>query len=186
MYILLKDGRYTHDPKCAPRRRHHTARARQPCTHCTAGGRGIRPESQLATVGFKLRDATQAFAAIFVEQYKPAREEPDPTRVKNRLKSLVETYKSQLGDRRAVVLDAMVDLWDADVNLIQRQTHADEKARKPLTVNDGRRIVFLTMFLMIEFASLLDEIQPPPPATLEPAGQTARQRSSILWIRPSS
>jgi hypothetical protein len=131
---------------------------------------GHDPESQLATIGFKLRDATQAFAAALVEQYKPSREERDPTRVKNRLKSVVETYKSQLGDRRAAVLNAMVDLWDAGVDLIQRQTHANEKAGRSLTVNDGRRVVFLTMFLMIEFASLLDEIEPPPLATLESAG----------------
>jgi hypothetical protein len=123
-----------------------------------------QPETQLATMGFKCRDATQAFAAALVEKYPPERPEPDATRVKNRLRAVIETYTAQLGDRRAAVLDAMANLWDADADLIQRQTHANEKGGQPLTVNDGRRVVFLTMFLMVEFATIFDEIEPPPPA----------------------
>ncbi len=65
----------------------------------------------------------------------------------------------------------MLDLWDADVDLIQRQTHANERVGKPLNVNDGRRVVSLTMFLMVEFATILDDINDPlSPATLKPAG----------------
>jgi hypothetical protein len=121
---------------------------------------GENPESQLATIGFKCRDATQAFATGLVEKYPPTTPEADAARVKNRLKAVIETHKPQLGERRAASLDAMVALWDADVDLVQRQTHANEKGGQPLTVHDGRRVVFLTMFLMIECAAVLEEIEP--------------------------
>jgi hypothetical protein len=136
-----------------------------------AAGRllGDQPGAELAQIGFSCRDAVQAFAGELQERYPPATPEPDATKTKNRLKSVITTYKLRLGDRRSAVLDAMLELWHADVDLIQRQTHANERVGKPLGVNDGRRVVSLTMFLMIEFATILDEMDaPPPPATLEP------------------
>ncbi len=132
---------------------------------------GDQPESQLANIGFNCRDALQAFAGEFQERYPPDEPDPDPTHTKNRLRAVIQTYKPRIGERRAAMLDRVLDLWDADVDLIQRQTHANERPGKPLNVNDGRRVVSLTMFLMIEFATILDDMDdPPPPATLEPAG----------------
>ena len=129
---------------------------------------GEDPESQLGKIGFNLRDATQAFTSALVEEYPPGTPEPTVTQVTKRLKAVIDTYRPRLGKRRSKSLDAMVNLWDADVDLIQRQTHANEKD-KPLTINDGRRVVFLTMFLMVEFATILDDMdEGPPPATLEP------------------
>ena len=131
---------------------------------------GDQPESQLANIGFSCRDAVQGFAGELQERYPPALPDPDATHAKNRLRAVIATYKPRIGDRRATTLERMLDLWDADVDLIQRQTHANEREGKPLGVNDGRRVVALTMFLMIEFATILDEIdEPPPPARLEPA-----------------
>ena len=126
---------------------------------------GDEPEKQLATIGFKLRDATQAFATAMVDEHKPPGADSEVAAVKNRLKSVIDMYKSQLGKRRPALLDAMVKLWDADVALVQKQTHANEQDVS-LSVNDARRVVTLTMFLMIEFAAILDEVEPPP-ATLE-------------------
>lgn len=45
-------------------------------------------------------------------------------------------HKPQLEKRRPALLDALVKLWDADVALIQKQTHANEQDVS-LTVNDG-------------------------------------------------
>lgn len=129
-----------------------------------------RPESQLAQIGFNCRDAVQAFADELQAHYPPTEPDPQATHTKQRLRGIIETYKTRIGKRRTAVLDAMLRLWDADVDLIQRQTHANERAGNPLTVSDGRRVVSLTMFLMIEFAAILDEMDDgPPPATLEPA-----------------
>jgi len=130
---------------------------------------GDQPETELAQIGFNCRDAVQAFAGELQTRYPPAEPDPDATHTKNRLHAIIETYKDRIGKRRMAVLDAMLTLWDADVDLIQRQTHANERAGKPLTVNDGRRVVSLTMFLMIELATILDEVDDAsPPATLEP------------------
>lgn len=132
---------------------------------------GDQPESQLANIGFNCRDAVQDFAGELQERSPPDEPDPDPTHTKNRLRAVIETYKPRIGERRTAALERMLDLWDADVDLIQRQTHANERVGKPLNVNDGRRVVTLTMFLMIEFATILDDMDdPPPPATLEPAG----------------
>ncbi len=130
---------------------------------------GDRPETDLAQIGFGCRDAVQAFAGELQMRYLPNKPDPDATHTKNRLRAVIDTYKARIGERRAAVLDAMLTLWDADVDLIQRQTHANERTGNPLTVNDARRVVSLTMFLIFEFATILDEMDDgPPPATLEP------------------
>jgi hypothetical protein len=132
---------------------------------------GDQPESQLANIGFNCRDAVQDFAGELQERFPPDEPDPDPTHTKNRLRAVIETYKPRIGERRTTALERMLDLWDADVDLIQRQTHANERVDKPLNVSDGRRVVFLTMFLMIEFATILGDIDDPAsPAALEPAG----------------
>lgn len=132
---------------------------------------GEQPEAELAKIGFSCRDAVQAFAGELQDRYQPTEPDPEATHTKNRLHAVIETYKDRIGKRRTAVLDAMLTLWDADIDLIQRQTHANERLGKPLAVNDGRRVVSLTMFLMIEFATILDDMDDPaPPATLEPAG----------------
>ena len=128
---------------------------------------GDQPDSQLAQIGFNCRDAVQAFADELQARYPPTEPDPEVTHTKNRLRGVIETYKARIGERRTAVLDSMLTLWDADVDLIQRQTHANERAGNPLTVNDGRRVVSLTMFLMIEFATIFDEMDDgPSPATL--------------------
>jgi hypothetical protein len=118
---------------------------------------GDEPEMQLATIGFKLRDATQAFATALVGKHKPSGVDTEVAAVKSRLKSVTDMHRSQLGKRRPALLDALVNLWDADVALIQKQTHANEQ-EPSLTTNDARRVVTLTMFLMIEFATILEEL----------------------------
>jgi hypothetical protein len=127
-------------------------------------------ESQLANIGFNCRDAMQAFAGEIQDRYPADESDPDPTHTKNRLRAVIQTYKPRIGERRTTMLDRMLDLWDSGVDLVQRQTHANERPGKPLNVNDARRVVALTMFLIIEFAAILDDMDDPaPPATLKPA-----------------
>jgi hypothetical protein len=130
---------------------------------------GDDPQAQLATIGFKLRDSTQAFATALVNEHKPPDADLEIAAVKNRLRSVISMHKSQLGKRRPAVLEALVKLWDADVALIQRQTHANEQDVL-LNVNDARRVVSLTMFLIVEFAAIIDEL-PDPVAPLEGPGE---------------
>jgi hypothetical protein len=87
---------------------------------------------------FSYRDAVQAFAGALQERYPPETPEPDATKTKNRLKAVITTYKPYLGNRRSAVLDALVELWAADIALIQRQTHANERADKPLGAASNR------------------------------------------------
>lgn len=128
---------------------------------------GDQPETQLAQIGFNCRDAVQAFAGELQARYPPTEPDHEATHTKNRLRGVIEAYKARIGERRTAVLDAMLTLWNADVDLIQRQTHANERQANPLTINDGRRVVSLTMFLMIEFATIFDDMGDGPlPATL--------------------
>jgi hypothetical protein len=121
---------------------------------------GDSPETQLATIGFKLRDATQSFATALVNEHKPPGVETSVTAVSKRLKSVIDMHKAELGTRRPKVLEAMMKLWEADIDLIQRQTHGNERG-EGLMIGDGRRVVSLTMLLMVEFATILDEVEPP-------------------------
>ena len=119
---------------------------------------GDQPETKLAQIGFNCRDAVQAFAEELQARYPPAEGVIEVTHTKKRLRGIVEAYKGQIGERRTAVLDSMLALWNANVDLIQRQTHANERAGSELTINDGRRVVSLTMFLIIEFATIFDEM----------------------------
>src|SRR4051794_30719484 len=61
-------------------------------------------------------------------------------------------------------------LWEACNKLIQRQEHGGAKEGESVTWRDARRVVFLMMFLMLEFVETLEDARVaavPPPAHLE-------------------
>jgi hypothetical protein len=58
-------------------------------------------------------------------------------------------------------------LREAANRLIQRQEHGAQKEGEPVSWDDARRIVFLTMFLMTEFATILEALPGPRVAVLE-------------------
>jgi hypothetical protein len=57
---------------------------------------------------------------------------------------------SGLGDARLSFLEALHGFWASTIDLIQRQEHGAMKEGKPLTWEDGRRVVFSTLIAMYE------------------------------------
>jgi hypothetical protein len=119
-------------------------------------------EREWTTIGFKAREATQLFATALVAEHDPADVDPDVTRTKNRLRSVIGLYREKLGSSRGAMLDALLAHWDATVDVIQRQTHGQEKGNEPLTWLDAWRVVLHTAVLMHEIAATLEEMREPP------------------------
>lgn len=115
-----------------------------------------KPEDDFTTIGHKLREAVQQFATTLVEAHRPAAREEDPAKTKNRLRAVLEMHRHELGDRRAALLDALVEYQDAVNGVIQRLEHGDQKPNDPLTWEDARAAVFQTLSFMFEFDRALD------------------------------
>ncbi|MCW3032517.1 MAG: hypothetical protein JWM60_862 [Solirubrobacterales bacterium] len=129
---------------------------------------GDNVDAQLSTVGHKIREAAQAFATAAIERYDADDPPSDVKLVKKRLGAVIAHNRQFLSPKKRKVLEDLGDLWESTVDLIERQEHSAQKEGEPVTFEDGRRIVMLTMFLMIEFVTILDDTDDPPPATLEP------------------
>lgn len=88
--------------------------------------------------------------------------------VKLRLGSVIAQHRQRLDCKRRFVLETLGDLWSRSVDLIEHLEHAAQKEGEQVTWQDGRRIVYLTMFIMIEFVTIFEELPPPDVAHLEP------------------
>ncbi len=128
---------------------------------------GDDAEAQLSTVGHKIREAAQAFASTAVDRYGADDPPSDVKLVKKRLGAVIAHNRNSLSDAKRKVLEDLGDLWESTVDLIERQEHSAQKEGEPVTFEDGRRIVMLTMFLMIEFVTILDGLPGPKVAVLE-------------------
>jgi hypothetical protein len=118
--------------------------------------------------GHKMREAAQAFATAMIQKFGADDPPPDVKLVKRRLGAVIAHNRSMVGDKQRRLLESLGTLWETTVDLIERQEHAAQKEGEPVSWNDGRRIVTLTMFLMVEFVTILEDRKVPPPATLEP------------------
>jgi hypothetical protein len=123
--------------------------------------------AQLTTVGHKVREAMQAFATAMVNEHQPPDVDSDPAHARKRLGAVIAAVRPQLGDARRLALEALGDLWEATDALVQRQEHGAQKEREAVTWTDARRLVWLTMFLMVEFATTFEDLPDDPPAHLE-------------------
>lgn len=61
-------------------------------------------ERNLSTIGLKLREATQEFAAALVARYAPPDVDSNPQATKNRIRAVIELHRPSLGERRAALL----------------------------------------------------------------------------------
>ncbi len=128
--------------------------------------------AQLTTIGHKVREAAQEFATAMVAQFGADESRASTaSQVEIRLGSVIAKHRERLGADRRKVLEGLGSLWNASNKLIQRQEHGGQKEGEPVTWHDARRIVYLTMFLMIEFVTMFEGLPAPPVAVLEPAGR---------------
>jgi hypothetical protein len=124
--------------------------------------------SQLTTIGHKVREAAQAFATQLVEAHQPREVEPNVALVERRLGAVIAMHREELPESKRLTLEALGTLWEAANRLVQRQVHGAQKEGEPVSWDDARRIVYLTMFLMIEFATIFGELSASQVAVLEP------------------
>jgi hypothetical protein len=105
-------------------------------------------DNQLTTIGHLCREAMQAFATSLLKHRPVAGAPPDPTKTIARIKAVVAIVSSS-GSVTAVI-DALVVYWGAVSDLVQRQEHGGQKEGEPLHWEDARRLVFHTLFTMVE------------------------------------
>jgi hypothetical protein len=121
----------------------------------------VNAERHLTVIGHKARETTQQFATRLIELHRPVQFEADPTKVEKRVGAVIAMYRETLSESRRVALEALGSLWRANNGLIQRQEHAGTKEGEPVTRDDARRLVLLTLMLMVELDHALSA---PPPA----------------------
>lgn len=128
---------------------------------------GDDARSNLTTIGHRVREAAQLFATALVDAHGPPSVTADQAKVELRLGAVIAMYRPLLGEARRLALEALGNLWEANNKLIQRQEHGASKAGDRVSWDDARRIVFLTMFLMVEFAAAFEELPPASGAHIE-------------------
>ena len=60
-----------------------------------------------------------------------------------------------MSNRVRGLVNALLDYWEALVDLGQRQVHGGQKGGEPLLPEDGRRLVFQTAIVMFEIARVI-------------------------------
>jgi hypothetical protein len=128
---------------------------------------GEDAEAQLSTVGHKSREAVQAFATAAIDRYGADSPPSDVKLVKKRLGAVIAHNRTSMSHTTRKVLEHLGNLWEGTVDLIERQEHSAQKEGEPVTFEDGRRVVMLTMFLMIELVSILEGVPGPKVAVRE-------------------
>ncbi len=112
------------------------------------------------TIGHLAREAMQEFATALVERFKPTEVDKDKTKVKNRLRAVFQTCKSDMGEKEANFVAALGSYWDCVSDLVQRQEHGGQKEGSPLAWSDSRRVVFQVAVVMLEIDGTLQSCRP--------------------------
>jgi hypothetical protein len=100
-------------------------------------------------IGHNCRDAVVAFATGLVERFQPEGVEEDPAKFLDRMRAVFESSSTSKDLGRALGA-----FWQYLAPLIMRQVHK-ERQQGGLTVEDGKRVVFLSLMAMVEADRLL-------------------------------
>ncbi len=106
-------------------------------------------ERELTTIGHKAREAAQEFASALVELDAPPDASDNPAHTVQRVRTVLAVHAERLTEARAL-LEALVAYWGETNDLLQRQVHGGQKEGRPLSWEDGRRVVFHTAITMYE------------------------------------
>jgi hypothetical protein len=109
----------------------------------------------LSAVGHHCREAMQEFATTLVAKFQPRSVDQNPQHVVQRVGAVLVACAGGLGETEKLVLDTMMDYWNALSGLVQRQEHGGQREKEPLVWEDARRLVFLTGVAMHEIARSL-------------------------------
>jgi hypothetical protein len=109
---------------------------------------------QLTAIGHHCREAMQAFGTSLLDRFPTEAAPTDPAATKARIAAVVQKH-AKLGSRRDAFMMGLLGLWQAVVDLGQRQEHGAAKEGDPLTWEDGSRLVLYTALVMYELDQLL-------------------------------
>ncbi len=118
-------------------------------------------QTKLTAIGHHAREAMQEFATALVQAHGPSNVDPDPAHARARVGAVIAMHRRHLGDARRIALEALGDLWEAADALVQRQEHAAQKEREPVTWWDARRVIVLSMYCMVELAAAFERPSAP-------------------------
>jgi hypothetical protein len=107
-------------------------------------------DSQWTIIGHHCREAVQEFASDLIDEHHLTSQYPEKNKTVDRIRAVLDTHKTQLGERTTAALDALVHYWGTVSDLIQRQEHGSQAADRPLVWEDARRVVFQTAIVMFE------------------------------------
>lgn len=110
---------------------------------------------QLTKIGHSCREAIIEYIDNLVDRINPPNADPNKSKTKSRMKSILEFKSDKLGKTEKSFLDALYDFWESVIELILRQEHGAEREREELVWEDGRRVVFQTMIVMYEIDKAL-------------------------------
>ena len=104
---------------------------------------------QLTAIGHKCREALQAFAQALYERYCPDSEAVAKNKTVRKIRAVLSARRSVVGKTTE---DFLIAYWGTVSDLAQRAAHDSEREDRPLLWEDGRRLVFQTLLVMVELA----------------------------------
>lgn len=107
-------------------------------------------EEQLTAIGHKCREALQAFAQALYERHCPDSEVLAKDKTVDRIRSVLSARRSVVGKTTE---DFLIAYWGTVSDLAQRAEHDSQREARPLLWEDGRRLVFQTLLVMVELAA---------------------------------
>jgi hypothetical protein len=109
-------------------------------------------DQQLTALGHKCREALQAFAQQLYAEHCPGAEPLAKERTVQKLRESLRAKGPALGDTTRTFL---VAYWQAVNDLAERAEHGSQREGSPLLWDDGRRLVFQTLLVMVELQAAL-------------------------------
>jgi hypothetical protein len=117
---------------------------------------GADAQEQLTAIGHHCREAAQDFAADLATRHNPPDCPADPASTVARIRAVLNVQRSSLPSTVHPFLDALLAYWGTVMDLHQRQEHGAQREGRPLSGEDGRRVVFQTLVVMYELDRALN------------------------------
>lgn len=111
---------------------------------------GFEVEKELTTIGHLCRESLQEFADSLVIEHLPNQKFEDKAKTVMRIKAVLLSKKSRMGNTKTSFLDALLPYWGTVSDLVQKQEHGAQTDREKLTWEDARLVVFQCMIVMYE------------------------------------
>jgi len=111
--------------------------------------------AELSTIGHLCREAMQEFSTTLVNKYQPPNIDNDKSHSIARLKAALTLLDSNIPTTLTPFLNSILSYWGTLSDLVQRQEHSGQREAKPLTWEDGKRVVFHTAVVFSEFDRII-------------------------------